>query len=327
MASFRCIPLLLACLFAPWLVPAASAATVSGLYDAAQPVQGSQDAAFVQALKTVVVRVSGQRDAAARLGSALNDPRRYVQRYGMTANEVLEVGFDHLSIDRLLAEVGLPIWGHERPLVLVLLGIETVEGALHWVGADLPAPEREVIAQVAAERGLPLRWPVMDEQDRAAAASASPAALMQVAQRYGANAALLGQVREGAARWTLVTGEGGAHAAGGLEEGVHLAADTFARVFAVPASASNTVQLEVTGIDSLDAYAQTLNYLEGLTLVRALALEQVSGETMRFRVAVRGDASTLQRAIGLEDRLVPMHDAQPAPASGATERLAFRYRH
>ena len=94
-------------------VTIAPAATLENLYETAQPITSSQDAALVEALKTVVIRVSGQRDAPARLGSALSNPRQYVQRFGVTQDNVLEVGFDDISIDRMLTDAGLPIWGRE----------------------------------------------------------------------------------------------------------------------------------------------------------------------------------------------------------------------
>ena len=71
--------------------PSAQAVTVPDLYETAQPVDGSRDAAFVEALKTVLVRVSGQRDAALRVGD-VSDPRKYVQRFGFTADNVLASG-------------------------------------------------------------------------------------------------------------------------------------------------------------------------------------------------------------------------------------------
>ena len=101
-----------------------------------------------------------------------------------------------------------------------------------------------------------------------------------------------------------------------------MAADTFARVFAASGSSLDNVVVEVSGIGNLDAYASTLNYLEGMTLVRAVSLEQVAGDTMRFKLAVRGDAATLRRAIALDSRLVSQDDA----AATTGERLSFRYR-
>jgi uncharacterized protein len=316
MALFRFLRSRLALLPALLLVASAQAVTVPDLYETAQPVEGSRDAAFGEALRTVLVRVSGQRDAAARVGE-VSDPRKYVQRFGFTADDVLQVGFDSASIDRLLSNAGLPIWGRERPATVVMFGVEEA-GAWRWLAVDTPAREREAIEKVARQRGLPLKWPVMDAQERSEASAESPG-LMQAAARYGANAVLVGRARGGAVQWTLLSDDGAAQISGGLEDGVHLAADTFARVFAASGSSLGNVIVEVTGIADLSAYAATLNYLEGMTLVRAVALEQVAGEKMRFRLAVRGDAATLRRAIALDRRLVP------TDAATAADRLAFRY--
>lgn len=304
-----------------WLLAAAAlpvgAVTLENLYEADQPVlNNARDAAFVEALKTVVVRVSGQRDAPARLGPALNEPRKYVQRFGFTADNVLQVGFDSVSVDRLLQESGLPIWGRERPATLVLLNVTEPNGYTHWISGDQPNAPRDILEKAARERGLPLKWPAVDPQ------GIDESTALQEADRYGANAALLGRAQGGMVRWTLVTVEGSSQASGGMEQGVHLAADTFARVFAASGSSLGNVVLEVSGIGDLDAYASTLNYLEGMTLVRAVSLEQVAGDTMRFKLAVRGDASTLRRAIALDSRLVSQDDGT---APGA-ERLSFRYR-
>jgi len=57
-------------------------------------------------------------------------------------------------------------------------------------------------------------------------------------------------------------------------------------------------------------------------------VEQVAGDTVRFRLAVRGDAATLRRAIALDDRLVSLASVGSDPADMATDaggRLAFRY--
>jgi uncharacterized protein len=321
MALFRSLRSWLALLPALFAVASVQAVTVPDLYDTAQPVDGSRDAAFVEALKTVLVRVSGQRDAPVRVGE-VSDPRKYVQRFGFTADNVLEVGFDSTSVDHLLSNAGLPIWGRERPATVVMFGVEEADGAWRWLGADSPAREREALERVARERGLPLKWPAMDAQERADASSEA-AGLQQVAARYGANAVLLGRARGGTVQWTLISDEGAAKTSGGLEDGVHLAADTFARVYAASGSSLGSVIVEVAGISDLNAYAATLNYLESMTLVRAVALEQVAGEKMRFRLAVRGDAATLRRAIALDHRLVPADG--PDGVSGAADRLAFRY--
>ncbi|HWK75807.1 MAG TPA: DUF2066 domain-containing protein [Povalibacter sp.] len=307
----------------------AYAVTVPNLYEASVPVTTGRDAAFVEALKAVAVRVSGRRDAAVRLGAALNDPRQYVQRFGLTADNVLQVGFDSVSIDKLLGQADLPVWGRERPATLLLLQVEAPDGSSYWVdGGTTNAGERDSIAKVATLRGLPLVWPELSPQDRdQLAAGGSSAALLQIAARYSANAALLGKARSDGAggmsvHWTLASSEGAAEASGSIEDGVHLAADTFARVYSTSGTSLDSVTVEISGIDDLNAYATMLNYLEGMTLVRDVAVEQVLGATMRFKLAVRGDAGTLQRALALDGRLVPVQAADGAALPG---RLQFRY--
>jgi hypothetical protein len=316
-----------ACVLAAMLwSSAASAATVPDLYETSQPVGASRDAAFADALRTVVVRVSGRRDAPDHLGGALADPRKYVQRFGFTADDVLQVRFDNVSIDKMLADAGLPIWGRERPATLVLLGIDEAGGATRWLGAQTAGPERQAIERAAHERGVPIVWAAMDAQDRAQAeVSTTSEELLQTGERYGANAVLLGRMRGGAVRWTLISADGASESSGALTDGVHLAADSYARLFAASGSALNAVVVEVSGVGNLDAYASTLNYLESLTLVRSVAVEQVSRDALRFRLAVRGDAETLRRAIALDNRLLPHTDASGAAGQAEDQRLAFRF--
>lgn len=326
-------------MLAALLVPAlALAVTVEDLYEVAQPVSGSQDAAFAEALKTVAIRVSGRRDAPERLGPALDDARSLVQRYGVTRDNVLQVGFDDVSVDRLLLQAGLPIWGRERPQTLVVLSLDELGGV--WLSADLPPGDKERLELVARERGLPLQWAMLDREDEGILSMGDGAAgsLLQIARRNGANAVLAGRgTRAGSLRWTLATIDGVTQSAGTFEEAVHRTADYFANLFAAEGSTLSRVSVEVSGITDLDAYASTLNYLEGMTLVRNVAVDEVRGDTMRFELVVRGDATTLQRAIALDPRLVPMHSeplqaepVQPAVGDAAplrpdTARLAFRY--
>ena len=298
----------------------AHAVTVPDLYETTQPVQTTRDAAFGDALKTVVVRVSGQRDAPSKLGAALNNPRQYVQKFGFTSTGTLEVEFDSVSIERMLSNAGLPIWGRERPAVLVLLEVTDNNGS-HWVDSQSPNSDRDSLNAVARDRGLPLRWPAADAQQTSVSGS-STAELLQLATRLGANAVLYGrQIDGGQVRWQLISNDGVTESVGTREEGVQFAADAFARLFAASGSQLASVTVEVSSISNLDAYATTLNYLEGMTLVRAVSVEQVSGDHMRFKLTVRGDADTLRRAIGLDDRLVP------AAAPATSDLLAYRFQH
>jgi len=305
------------------------AVTVPDLYEIAVPVGTSKDTAFSDALKAVVVRVSGRRDAAAQLKpGALSNPRQFAQRFGVSSDNLLQVGFDSVAVDRLLTDAGLSVWGRERPQTLVLLSVETPDGASYSVDNNGSAADRDAVVKVAKLRGLPIVWPDMDSQDRSQVAVGSTAALLQVAARYNANAALVGKARRDSSggmsvRWTLASEEGTSEGNGTIEDGVHLAADTFARVYSASGSSLDSVALEISGIGNLGIYASALNYLEAMTVVRTVSLEQVAGDTMRFRLGVRGDAAMLRRALALDGKLVPIAPADSA--SPPADRLQFRY--
>ena len=316
-----------------FLAGPAFAVTVPDLYEATVPVTSNRDAALDEALRGVVIRVSGRIDAPARLGSALKNPRQYAQRFGFTADNLLEVVFDDVSVDRLLTDADLPVWGRERPATLVLLNVATPDGSSYWIDSTASSAERESITRAARQRGLPIIWPDMTTQDRTqinadtGAIETSQAALMQTAARYNANAALLGRARSDGAgglsvRWTLASADGTAAVSGSLDDGVGLAADTFARAYSASGTSLESVQVEISGVNNLGAYATILNYLEGMTQVRAVAVDQVLGDTLKFKVAVRGGAEMLRRALALDGRLVP--NAQTDGVQ-PTDRLQFRY--
>lgn len=294
----------------------AAAATLENLYITTVGVSDRSEAgrerAFAQALADVAVRVSGRRDAAARVAVA-GSAKRFVQRFGYLAQDRLQVGFDPRAIDDLLANAGLPIWGRERPMTLVSLQSDDGSGVRRLITGATPGPERDALLAAAQLRGLPLSWP-------AGSASAlltqqpTVAELDAERQRLGVDALLIGQgSRDGSVRWQFVFDGQVQDATGTLDSGIHLAADRLAETFAAASGSTADVTVEIDGIAGLDAYAATLNYLEGLTLVRSVGITEVRGSTVRFRVVSRGDAATLRRALSLNAQLVPQALEQSAP--------------
>jgi len=311
----------------------ARAVTVAGLYDATVAVEGRSESAlgtaFAEALKQVLVRVSGSRAAGERAASALGSARRYVQRFGFETDGRLSVGFDPGSIDRLLADSGLPVWGRERPATLMLLSHADGAGGRLWVDASSVTAEIEAVENAARERGLPLVWPLLDleEQVRLAnlAAASDPAEqLADAASRYKVDAVLFGRMPADPASaepvdWTFYFDGATSRSRADLAAGVDLAADTIAAVFAGSASVASDVLLDLQGITGLDAYGSAMNYLEGLTLVQAVEVEELAGDTLRLRLRLRGDANILERTLALDGRLIPQAlSAQPG-------RLVYRY--
>ncbi|HYM36173.1 MAG TPA: DUF2066 domain-containing protein [Steroidobacteraceae bacterium] len=298
------------------------AADVSDLYQTVVPPSNTRDSAFPEALRMVAVKVSGSRDAAAKFTAPMPDLRRYVQKIQTVGNDgSVLVGFDPAAIDSLLTKAALPLWGRERPAVLVWLSMPDASGKPNWVSSDQSSPDRDTVDRVAQTRGLPVLWPSMDAADLTTVANlvtarGSSAELLASAERYRADAVLLGTATRDATgsvtvQWSFAIGGGAKEEAivmtqTSLEEGVQLAADRCAGLFAVPSNVLTDVLVQIVGIHNLDAYAGAINYLQGFTVVTNVAVEQINGDVMRVRVAVRGNNATLRHAIELKRRVAAL---------------------
>ena len=125
------------------LALASEGAQVRGLYEAEIPTTGGEPAAKTEAmemaLRVVLVKLTGDRNAAQRKGVAglFKEPQVYIQQYGFSTSEaghgnagggrVLAVKFDAKALSGALRRAGLNLWGRERPLVLVGVSVGSGE--------------------------------------------------------------------------------------------------------------------------------------------------------------------------------------------------------
>jgi hypothetical protein len=284
------------------------------LYQGAVPLKGATEAdrtaGFGEALRVAAVRASGRREAASNpvVASAAADPARYVQQYSTTADRMLRVSFDAASVEQLLQQAGLPLWPSERPVTLVVLFVPSVVGGARAVLASERPPEREQVDRAAQARGLPIAWP-QEAMDLAAARArlAAPGA--------ASSAVLLGLASGSQVDWSFAHLDARVQGRGSAASGADLASDALAARYAPASTRSvNTVPVRVGGVSDLQSYAELLEYLRTLSLVRSVAVEELSGTTVRLSLAMRGDLELLRRIAALEAHLQPA--ARTDAASG-----------
>lgn len=312
-----------------------TAATLGNLYESTVSASGTGDAArngaFQEALRDVLVRVTGRRDAPAVPGLAalVSDARRYVQTFRSAPGGQLVISFDGNAIENAVAASGLPLWGAERPVLLVWLALDRGGGQRSLVGAAGQGEERRAVERAAAQRGLPLIWPALgpgdfpqQRLDDVQGGRTEP--LTQAMQRYGADGVIIGRAAAGSAGgytvdWSF-TGEGGpGQVRGGLADGVHLAADRYAGQYASAAAARLVdVSLSVTAVTRLEDYAEVMRLLATVTVIRGLQVVEVSPESLLVRASVRGDADALRRALALRGAFVPVE--------GSAGIMTYQYR-
>jgi hypothetical protein len=331
----------------------AGAVEVHGLYEATVPLQldtqAQRAAAFREAMGVVLVRVTGNPNVAGDPQSTdlIRQSESYVQQFRRTREGDFWVGFDGEAVNKALIDLGLPIWGAERPSVLLLLALDKGAGERFILSAqdELPDPEsdelREQLAMQAELRGVPLVLPLMDAQDRSILSfnevwGGFDQTLSEVGQRYATDAILLGRYSYDsprAVRWTLYENDQAYRWQGLIEQGIPGAGDRFAIRYSVATGAAleGEVGISIAGIETLTDYGRVLNYLASLTAVETVSVRGIKGDQAVFGLRLRGNLENVDQAIRLGG-LLSREQGQtatpdnPGDPGSAERRVALAYR-
>jgi hypothetical protein len=271
----------------------------------------------------------------------LSAPDNFLTSYGDNREGRSLVGFRRSQVERALMDLGLPVWGPERPLTLLWIAVDDGAGGRALLGANeaaqfgAPATQqmsqllttvRQEVMAAADERGLPIAWPLLDLEDLNAVTFLDVYGwfedpIVAASARYRADAVLIGRVRPGLfgneVEWLFVNGiERRALPAAGVREGLDAAADRYAADLATVGGAS-VAQLTVLDVSTAADYGRVMSYLERQSVLESVDVESYGEGTLRLRVAARGDARVLERVLALGGVL------RPAAAVDALGSLTF----
>ena len=329
-----------------WALPG-GAATFAGLYDvtvAPDPAaQDQRQAALQAAMARLLIRVTGSRGAPLdpTVQPLVASPDRYLSSEGTDRQGRALVGFSRGEIERALRELGLPVWGPERPLTVLWVAVDDGVGGRALLGAgeaaEFGAPPtpamtalletvREEIVTAADERGLPIAWPLLDLQDLGAVTDTDvwggfDERIVAASARYRADAVLIGRVRPGTfgneVDWLFVHGlERQQLPVAQLRDGIDVAADRYAADLATIGGASVAL-LTVNDVVTADDYGRVVSYLERQSVLESVDVESFDSGTLRLRVVARGEARVLERVLTLGGVL------RPSVAAGSFGSLTF----
>jgi hypothetical protein len=281
--------------------------------------------AFNRALDEVLVKVTGQRALAtdSTRRRAVGPAGLLVRQYQPGAGGQVRVSFDPGALRRRLDAANLPVWADDRPRTLVILPADAPAGPITQSGGTVPAgpftgpvsgpvsSSRQLLMDTAARRGIPVVLapkPVTEE-------SGSEDPLLDpeaTARAAGANLLLVGRRAPSAGpaafRWTLVEGNERSEWQGDAAAGADGLADRLAARYAIAAATGRVLRVRIDGVDTFDAYGRLQSYLRSVDLIQSADLQRVTGGTVFFELAVRGDVNQLNDAFALERILEPVGD-------------------
>lgn len=335
----------LCCLVCLCLQPV-HAIRVPGLY-AAEVIVVNQSpenrtAAIRACLSRVLVKLTGERDVSriAELQPILEGAGQFVQQYRyreIRAESVvtsgqdlpvqwrLAVKFDEENLNKSLRESGIPVWGWERPSILIWLALEQ-SNQRAFVEAEQVPELFEIMYRLADRRGVSILFPLQDLDD---ARRLQPGdvwlgfreQIMAASGRYNTDVILTASVGSPApgiweGRWTSFGADGLVHEwatetdllEAALEEGFNSFVDILAAEFA--RTGSNTllgdIEITVSDVNSVEQYARLVNYLDSLSSISEVHVKEVGTGEVTLALTAHGGEQAVVRTIGLGRTLQPV---------------------
>lgn len=331
-----------------------TAAQISGLYQSevlvtTQSARERQEA-FNLALKEVLVRVSGKTTVLenASLMEFANKPDQLVQKFSYEKQSEaqssatlatsdahqkiaasddkhlyrMSIVFSRLAVSQALKKFGEPVWGSNRPSVLIWLATDN-QGRRSVLSAGEETPISLAIKKAAKIRGVPIYLPVMDLEDEATVSSSDIwglfiDALTEASSRYSADSIAVSRLgQSNGERWSgqWVFDLKGFVYRGDIKDQslddsammmIGSIADSLAERYAIiggESSLNSQVELEISDINSMEDYVAATQYINALPPVNKAQLEWVKGNKVRFKINLNGYLEQLLQHIELDTKL------------------------
>ncbi len=238
---------------------------------------------------------------------------------------LLWVRFDESMVNQALMAESLPIWGKERPAVLLWLVIEP-QGERAILGGDFLLELQAQVKALSQQRGVPLWLPLLDLEDRRKVSVGDlrggfEAPVLDASRRYRPDRVAVGRLQQinetvWRVRWQLLGGgdvvptiyheSSGLEA--GLDEGLNLLLDQLGLHFAqqLDVDQKNKIVLQIQGVTDLAAYARVSEYLAGLDIVESIHIKEVSMGVLLVELEALGDVAAVERLLALGRQLQPV---------------------
>lgn len=240
----------------------------------------------------------------------------------------INVDFAARLVNELLATEEIAIWNSNRPSVLIWMVLQDEFGNRQLLSADNNFEIMGNIRTFAAERGLPVIFPVLDFEDRQNLSEnevwvLDEEVIRAASARYDADSILSGRLHftaggELVGLWQFIF-QDNAETFDGFDENLQAylyspldrVTKQLAGYFALVPEFGNqpVVRLRVEGIKNLSAYSALLSYVNNLGLVRRVSAAELNGEGLELSLSLFGNSDQLFDLISLDRDLLPIQSS------------------
>jgi len=242
------------------------------------------------------------------------------------AQLMLHVTFDKTALKQLIQQSGQTIWNPDRPQTLVWIKIQK-DGKTNILSNSENTKLTQAIHKLSDKRGLPFLLPEMDLQDvntsqQILSGNKNPqfnqAALQILAKRYQTKAVLAGYLTfngmagQWNSKWLLVLSNepyqwniSDGQPKNVIKKALNNIVNTIATNFAVSneAQVQHPVLLQITNVPDLKTYVNLTEFLKNLDSVQQVTMQNMTQDTVVFKLEVADTDSALLQNIKKNKRL------------------------
>jgi len=279
-------------------------------------------AALPRALQQVLTKLTGLSDfddypqVRPALGSAASIVVSFHYRSvetsledGSESSELrLVASFPESEVDQLLKRLQLPLWPQERPTTEVWVIVD--DGTGRKIMPEEYEYVREPMNEVATTRGLPLAWPVPDEEGMYLVdvqllwggytdelTGGNGAVLIAAARREGANWSVRLNLDYGGQNWAWRHSDVDLQRV--LGDSMQEAVDLVVAANTIVASDQGQwlQELTVSGVGGARDYRECLDYLQKLSVVERVSVKSASRGLVEFSLELNAAPMYLKEAL------------------------------
>jgi len=309
----------------------------------------SQIEAMKKGLMNVIVRASGVEDSTQNeyLISKLAKAQSFIQQYSYVKNDpadseypwLLKITFEPASIQQLLIDADIAIWGSRRPVVLLWIAQQEKSSYKRHI-IESGSENASKITQLSDHRAIPIRFPQMDEQDKKQVdltdvwgRFSSP--IIKASKRYQSKVILFGRVyfrqQKWHADWQLLLEN--------VPSGWNAEADTVVDLYdqmlselgsrlchkycvLSTGSENNQMLVKIENINDFFEAASAEKYLLSLLPVRDVNLVELNQHFAIYKLRLVSREQSVLEAIALDSALINL----PVEFSAGIEKRIYSFK-
>lgn len=330
------------------------------LYNVVIPVTDeslqAKDAAFIKGLNEVFVRLSGDSTIATSL--TLPGITGYVQQYSyqpLTPDHVnnpganknpgnsteesdkflLTVQYNGTRIINYLRDNGFPVWGEHRAVLVAWVAVR--DGRHEYVlKKDDQSLIKTAIQKGLVRRGVPMRWPDYDSQDKKILGFTDILGgfrdpLEKASIRYArgpiVSISLSWNGSNWRSDWTLLFKNSeynwsysGANYNQLIQRSIDRMVDTMGRIYAVKELAAGqsaaALYMDIDDISNVSRYRRASEYLNDIQAVKQVRVKRVDGKSVEFELTLRSDQADFLSLLKNDGELIEVKKIKVKPIAG-----------